>query len=341
MPRRRKCLLSGNRHEVSGGAHGKILLMSPQKTTVDLVIPIFNEEGVVEHTHKRICDMADSLAYDFHFIYVDDGSRDGTVDSLRKIVGDDPRVTLLRLSRNFGHQAALTAGMDASRADVVITLDGDGQHPPEMIPQMLELIAQGYDIVQTQRMDAAQPASFKKWTSGIFYRLINVISGTQILPGTADFRALTRPAVDALKTMPEYHRFLRGMVSWIGYKMVILPYQPEERIGGVSKYSLSKMFRLAMDAIFSFSLAPLYLGLSLGGIFFCLAAVEMAYVLSFWVTGRTSNLAPGWSSLMFVILIVGGTLMALLGFVGVYVGYIFQEVKRRPIYLLKGEKNDE
>jgi len=334
--------LSGNRLRIGPDAHGKILLMISKKITVDLVIPIFNEEGVVEHTHKRICDVVDSLAYDFHFIYVDDGSRDGTVDSLRKIVGDDPRVTLLRLSRNFGHQAALTAGMDASQAEVIVTLDGDGQHPPEMIPQMLGLIAQGYDIVQTQRMDAAQPASFKKWTSSFFYRLINVISGTQVIPGTADFRALTRPAVDALKAMPEYHRFLRGMVSWIGYSTVILPYQPAERISGVSKYSLSKMVRLAMDAIFSFSLMPLYLGLSLGGIFFCLAAAEMAYVLSFWVTGRTSNLAPGWSSLMFVILIVGGTLMVLLGFIGVYVGYIFQEVKHRPVYLLKGEKkNDE
>jgi dolichol-phosphate mannosyltransferase len=315
--------------------------MSSKKITVDLVIPIFNEEGVVEHTHKRIRDVIDSLTYNFHIIYVDDGSRDGTVDTLRKIADDDPRVTLLQLSRNFGHQAALTAGMDASRGDVVFTLDGDGQHPPEMIPQMLGLIAQGYDIVQTQRMDAAQPASFKKWTSGLFYRLINLISGTQVVPGTADFRALTRPAVDALKAMPEYHRFLRGMVSWIGYSMVILPYQPAERISGVSKYSLSKMIRLAMDAIFSFSLTPLYLGLSLGGIFFCLAAIEVVYVLSFWITGRTSNLAPGWSSLMFMILIVGGILMALVGFIGVYVGYIFQEVKHRPIYLLKGDKHDE
>jgi dolichol-phosphate mannosyltransferase len=315
--------------------------MSSKKIAVDLVIPVFNEEGVVEYTHKRICNVVDSLPQTIHFIYVDDGSRDGTADSLRKIADSDPRVTLLRLSRNFGHQAALTAGMDAARADVVITLDGDGQHPPEMIPQMLGLIAQGYDIVQTQRMDSAQPASFKKWTSGFFYRLINVISGTQIVPGTADFRALTRQAVEALKAMPEYHRFLRGMVSWIGFSTVILPYQPAERISGVSKYSLSKMIRLAMDAVFSFSLAPLYLGLSLGGVLFCLAVSEMAYVLSFWVTGRTSNLAPGWSSLMFVILIVGAMLMALLGFIGVYVGYIFQEVKRRPLYLLKGEKNDE
>lgn len=314
--------------------------MSTKKSTVDLVIPIFNEEGVVEQTHKRICDVIDTLGYDFHFIYVDDGSRDGTAVSIQKIAEADARVTLLRLSRNFGHQAALTAGMDAATAEVVITLDGDGQHPPEMIPQMLSLVAQGYDIVQTQRMDEAQPASFKKWTSGFFYRLINVISGTQVLPGAADFRALSRPAVDALKAMPEYHRFLRGMVSWIGYATVILPYQPADRISGVSKYSLSKMVRLAMDAVFSFSLMPLYLGLSLGGLLFFLAAAEMVYVLSFWVTGRTSSLEPGWSSLMFVILIVGGILMTLLGFIGVYVGYIFQEVKHRPIYLLKGEKHD-
>ena len=322
-------------------AGGKILLMTFKKITVDLVIPIFNEEGVVEHTHKRICGVVDSLEYDIHYIYVDDGSSDGTAETIRKIAGDDPRVTLLSLSRNFGHQAALTAGLDASKSEVVITLDGDGQHPPEMIPQMLGLIAQGYDIVQTQRMDAARPASFKKWTSGFFYRFINSISGTQVLQGAADFRALTRSAVNALKAMPEYHRFLRGMVSWIGYSMVILPYQPEERISGVSKYSLSKMVRLAMDAIFSFSLMPLYLGLSLGGVLFCLAAAEMIYVLSFWVTGRTSTLAPGWSSLMFVILIVGGIIMALLGFIGVYVGYIFQEVKHRPVYLIKRGKDDE
>ena len=315
--------------------------MRKDRLRVDIVVPVYNEAGVIDQTHARICKIVDNLPHDFKLIYVDDGSSDGTVDTLRKIADNDPRISLLELSRNFGHQAALSAGMDASLGEVVITMDGDGQHPPEMIPQMLDLIAQGYDVVQTQRMDEAQPASFKKWTSVFFYRLINSISGTRVLPGTADFRALTRQAVDALKQMPEYHRFLRGMVSWIGYKTIILPYQPEERISGVSKYSLSKMVRLAMDAIFSFSLVPLYIGLSFGALLFCLAALEMVYVLSFWVTGRTSSLAPGWSSLMFVILIVGGMLMALLGFIGVYVGYIFQEVKRRPIYLIKGEKPNE
>jgi glycosyltransferase involved in cell wall biosynthesis len=316
--------------------------MSPKrkKQSVDLVIPVFNEAGVVEQTHAHIRAVIDNLPYAFAFYYVDDGSDDGTPDSLKSL--GDARVQVLELSRNFGHQAALTAGMDATTGDIVITMDGDGQHPPEMIAEMIRLVEQGYDVVQTQRVDEAQPASFKKWTSGLFYRLINSISGTRILPGTADFRAMSRQAVDALKAMPEYHRFLRGMVSWIGFSIVILPYQPAKRISGISKYSFSKMFRLAMDAIFSFSLMPLYIGLSMGGLLLFLALLEMIYVLSFWVTGRTSNLAPGWSSLMFVILIVGGILMVLLGFIGVYVGYIFQEVKRRPVYLVKkGNKTDD
>jgi polyisoprenyl-phosphate glycosyltransferase len=310
-----------------------------EKLHVDLVIPVYNEAGVVEQTHARICAAIQNLPYAFTFYYVDDGSTDGTLASLEALVG--AHVKILALSRNFGHQAALTAGMDATQGDVVITMDGDGQHPPEMIPQLIELVRQGYDVVQTQRVDEAEPASFKKWTSGLFYRLINAISGTRVLPGTADFRALSRQAVDALKAMPEFHRFLRGMVSWIGFSVILLPYKPAERISGTSKYSFSKMFRLAMDAIFSFSLMPLYIGLSMGGLLLCLALAEMVYVLSFWVTGSTSNLAPGWSSLMFVILIVGGILMVLLGFIGVYVGYIFQEVKRRPVYLIKkGEKDN-
>ena len=315
--------------------------MSPnrKKQSVDLVIPVYNEMGVVERTHAHICTVIESLPYEFTFIYVDDGSDDGTPDALRSL--GDVRVHVIELSRNFGHQAALTAGMDATQGDIVITMDGDGQHPPEMIPEMINLVNQGYDVVQTQRVDEAQPASFKKWTSSLFYRLINSISGTHVLPGTADFRALSRQAVDALKAMPEYHRFLRGMVSWIGFSTVILPYEPAKRISGISKYSFGKMFRLAMDAIFSFSLVPLYIGLSMGGLLLFLALLEMVYVLSFWVTGRTSNLAPGWSSLMFVILIVGGMLMVLLGFIGVYVGYIFQEVKRRPVYLVKkGDQKD-
>ena len=312
--------------------------MKKKNLHVAIVLPIYNEQGVVGQVHARLRSVVDKLPHRFDFYYVDDGSSDDTSGELAALAKKDRRIHVLELSRNFGHQAALTAGLDHAESDVVISMDGDGQHPPELIPQMLDLIRQGYDIVQTQRMDEAQPASFKKWTSGLFYRLLNAISGTRILPGAADFRALSRPAVESLKAMPEYHRFLRGMVAWIGFRMIVLPYQPAERISGESKYSFSKMLNLAVNAIFSFSLVPLYIGLSVGGIFLCLAVLEMIYVLSFWVTGNTSRLEPGWSSLMFVLLIIGGVIMILLGFIGVYVGFIFQEAKRRPIYLLKGEK---
>ncbi len=302
---------------------------------IDIVIPVYNEAGVVEKGHERLVAVIDKLPQRFTIYYVNDGSTDATPDSLAALAAGDTRVRIIDLSRNFGHQAALTAGIDASTGAAVITMDCDGQHPPEVIPQMLDLVAQGYDIVQGQRADDAQVDGFKKLTSEAFYQLLNAISGTRVAPGAADFRAMSRQAVDALKSMPEYHRFLRGMISWMGYRSAILLYHESQRIAGESKYSMRKMLRLAMDAVFSFSLAPLYVGLSLGGLLLCLAAAEMIYVLSFWITGRTSGLAPGWSSLMFVILIIGGMLMILLGFVGVYVGYIFQEVKRRPVYLVR------
>jgi polyisoprenyl-phosphate glycosyltransferase len=316
--------------------------MSPRKKmTVDLVIPVFNEAGVVGQMHARIQNVLDGLSPAFTFIYVDDGSSDATAEELSSLAKTDKRVRVLTLSRNFGHQAALSAGLDASRGEVVITLDADGQHPPEMIPQMLDLIAQEYDIVQTQRMEVARPASFKKYTSGLFYRLINFVSGTHIVPGAADFRAMNRKAVDGLKSMPEYHRFLRGMITWMGFSAVILPYDEPARMAGRSKYSLGKMVRLASDAVFSFSLMPLYIGLSVGALFMILAVTQMIYVATLWLTGQTDKIVPGWSSLMAVLLIASGIVMILLGFIGVYVGYIFQEVKRRPVYIIKDEEGGE
>lgn len=311
--------------------------MSESRLTVAIVVPVYNEAGIIAQVHRQIQGATQALDYDFHFYYINDGSTDGTDRALAEIAASDPCVTVIELSRNFGHQSALTAGLVRAEGDVVISLDGDGQHPPELIGEMLALVAQGYDVVQTLRMDNESISPFKKWSASAFYRLLNAISGTRIEPGAADFRALTRPAVEALKSMPEYHRFLRGMVAWIGFRTIILPYTPPPRLGGKSKYSLKKMLSLAADAIFSFSLVPLYIGLSLGGLMLFLAFLEMLYVISFWVRGDIASLAPGWSSLMFVILIVGGFIMILLGFVGMYVGYIFQEVKRRPPYIIRAE----
>lgn len=318
--------------------------MSPRKKSklqIDLVIPVYNEVEAVAQTYADIRRVVDSLPHEFRFIYVDDGSNDGTADTLRGILENDQRVTVLTLSRNFGHQSALTAGMDASRGDMMVSLDGDGQHPPAMIPKMIELIQHGYDIVQGQRMEEARAVSFKKITSNFFYWLINRISGTRVLQGAADFRALSREALNGARSMREYHRFLRGMISWMGYDSVILPYREPERVAGKSKYSLGKMARLASDAIFSFSLAPLYVGLSAGLLFFILACGQLTWVLYLWTTGNTESLEPGWSSLMGILLIASGIVMILLGFIGVYVGYIFQEVKRRPIYLVKGKTPDD
>lgn len=302
---------------------------------VDLVIPVYNEEEAIAAFHRRLRAVIDPLPYSFTVLYVNDGSKDATAERLAEIAADDRRVTVIELSRNFGHQAALTAGLDHSRGDYVISLDGDGEHPPEMIPQMMQLALNGYEVVLTQRVESQQAGWFKRWTSDAFYRWLNRLSNTRILPGSGDFRLLSRKAADALSQMREYQRFLRGMVAWMGFQTVILPYTPAQRLAGHSKYSLRKMLKLAADALFSFSLAPLFIGISLGGVFLLLALIEVIYVLSFWVTNRQDTLAPGWSSLMFVLLVVGGVLMITLGIIGVYVGFIFQEVKRRPIYFVR------
>ena len=298
-------------------------------------MPVYNEEEVLLTFHQQLCETLQTLPYSFLIYYVNDGSTDQTARILQQLTCEDGRVTAIELSRNFGHQAALTAGLDCAQGGYVISMDGDGQHPPALIPAMLGLAESGYDLVLTQREDELTGSFFKRQTASAFYRLINRIGDTQILPGGADFRLMSRSVVEGFKQMREYHRFLRGMVSWMGFRTVILPYTPPARLGGSSKYTLKKMLRLASNAVFSFSLVPLYIGISLGVLMLVLALAEMFYVLSFWITGNLQNLAPGWSSLMFVLLVIGGILMILLGFIGIYVGFIFQEVKRRPIYIVR------
>ena len=306
------------------------------RLAIDIVVPLYNEEAVVAEFHRRLIEVVAPLrqAHDVRVYYVNDGSVDHTGVELAKLAADDSGVTVLELSRNFGHQAALTAGLDRAEGDVVVTLDGDGQHPPELIADMVALYRAGYDVVLTQREAADQPR-LKRWTSTAFYRVLSAIGDTRITAGSADFRLLSRPVLAALREMREYHRFLRGMVAWTGYRTVVLPYTERARIGGRPKYSLRGMARLAADATFSFSLVPLRIALVVGVCFLALAAAEVVYVLSFWLRGRQHLLVPGWSSLMFMMLIVGAALMIAIGLVGIYVGYIFQEVKRRPIYLVR------
>jgi glycosyltransferase involved in cell wall biosynthesis len=306
-----------------------------KKASVDLVIPIFNEEAVIGVFHERLSKALKSLPYQFKVIYVNDGSTDRTQSRLQEIAKKDKRVEVIEFSRNFGHQAALTAGLDHAESDFVISLDGDGQHPPELIGQMLEMAEDGAEVVLTRRLDQENLSVFKRMTSGLFYKMVNRIGDTYILPGGADFRLLAHAVVVSLRQMPEYHRFLRGMVAWTGFKTAILEFAPAERMAGESKYTTRKMMNLAVNAIFSFSLVPLYISISIGILFFILALVEAIYVLSFWFSGRQSTLEPGWSSLMFMLLIIGGCVLTSLGIIGLYIGYIFQEVKHRPVYLIR------
>jgi dolichol-phosphate mannosyltransferase len=308
-----------------------------KKAGVDLVIPIFNEEAVIGVFHERLSKALKSLPYQFKVIYVNDGSTDRTQSRLQEIAKKDKRVEVIEFSRNFGHQAALTAGLDRAESDFVISLDGDGQHPPELIGQMLEMAEDGAEVVLTRRLDQENLSAFKRMTSGLFYKMVNRIGDTYILPGGADFRLLAHEVVVSLRQMPEYHRFLRGMVAWTGYRTAILEFAPAERMAGESKYTTRKMMNLAVNAIFSFSLVPLYISISIGILFFILALVEAIYVLSFWFSGRQSTLEPGWSSLMFMLLIIGGCVLTSLGIIGLYIGYIFQEVKHRPIYIIRSD----
>jgi polyisoprenyl-phosphate glycosyltransferase len=303
---------------------------------IGLIIPVYNEAEIVSEFHTQLTAVLNELPNRSHIYYIDDGSRDETLSIIKNIAGDDPRVHYLSLSRNFGHQAALSCGIDHAKGDVLITMDGDGQNPPELIPEMLNLFEAGYDIITAQRKPQnSVTAGFKRFSSWAFYWLINKIGNLNITPHAADFRLLSRQVAEAIKDMPEYHKFLRGMISWAGFKSVVLPFQPKPRLGGESKYTLKKMFNLAGDAIFSFSLVPLKIGLGIGGLFYLLALIEAIYVLSLWFAGKSAQLEPGWSSLMFMLLIVGGTLTTVVSFIGIYVGYIFQEVKKRPIYLVK------
>lgn len=303
--------------------------------TVEIIVPVFNEDAGITVFHQQLNKVIAGLPFTFRLTYVNDGSSDQTQAQLETLVETDARMRVIELSRNFGHQAAITAGLDQADADAVITLDGDGEHPPEMIAEMLSLAQSGYEVVIAQRLEDQQASWFKRWSSNAFYRLINRIGNTHIQPGVGDFRLLRRNALESLRNLHEYHRFLRGMVAWMGYRTVILPYTPAKRIAGASKFSLKKMLNLAVNAIFSFSLVPLYIAISLGGFFLLLALAEAIYVLRFWFLGQQSGLAQGWSSLMFVLLIVGGTIMVTLGIIGIYLGYIFQEVKGRPVYLIR------
>ena len=305
---------------------------------LDIVIPVFNEDGGLSAFHASLLEVLLDLPYACRVIYVDDGSTDRTAQVIAALPTGGLGLECVQLSRNFGHQAALTAGLDRAEAEAVITMDGDGEHPPTAIPEMLALHGAGCDIVLAVRRTSGEASAFKRLTRGLFYRALSLLSDTEVIPGAADFRLLSARAVRALRSMGDYRRCLRGIVAWIGFNTAILHYDTGTRIAGSSKYSLRKMARLGMEALFSFSLVPVYLGLLAGVLFLLMACAEAAWVASAWLTRGGEGLVPGWSSLMFVLLVMGGVLVLTISTVGVYVGLIYQQVKQRPVYVIRDEK---
>ena len=300
---------------------------------LSIVIPCYNEEEVIKTTHARLNCVLEKITADFELIYVDDGSRDRTAQLLCQLQKSDSRVRVILLSRNFGHQMATTAGIEYSIGDAVVLIDADLQDPPELIQDMVEKWSQGYDVVYGVRSERIGESAFKLWTAKAFYRLMNYLSDVTIPLDTGDFRLMDRRVVKALSAMPERDRFLRGMVSWVGFRQIPLPYQRDKRLAGVSKYPFWKMVRFASDGILSFSLVPLRLAIWFG--FCALALAFLGIIYALVVRLFTSNWQPGWALLFIGILSMGGVQLIFLGVIGEYVGRIYREEKRRPLYIVR------
>jgi polyisoprenyl-phosphate glycosyltransferase len=307
----------------------------PDKPHICIIAPCFNEQAVITIFYERLTSVLSAIPeISYELIFVDDGSSDGTLAILNRLSTTDDRLNVLSLSRNFGHQIALTAGIDHANADAIVLMDSDLQHPPELLPAMIKRWqTDNADIVSAVRQYTLGVSFLKNLTSSLFYAILNLLSDINVKRGAADFCLLNQRAQLALRSMPERHRFLRGMISWIGYRRIYLPYHAGKRVAGVSKYSRKKMLAFAFDAAFSFSAAPIKLATRLGIGIMIFGCVYFVYVLirAFFF----GDLVQGWGSLMSVVLILGGLNFMLVGLIGGYLGRVYEEVKRRPLYVLK------
>lgn len=302
---------------------------------LSVIVPCFNEEEVIEHTNERLARALGEITPDFEIIYVDDGSKDRTAELLHRIQATAPKVRVIRLSRNFGHQIAVTAGVEYARGEAVVLIDADLQDPPEVIADMVAKWREGYHVVYGQRVDRPGETKFKLWTAKMFYRFINRLSEVPIPLDTGDFRLMDRSVVDALNRMKEKHRLLRAMTSWVGFRQVAVPYSRAERFAGTSKYPLRKMLVLAVDGIVSFSAVPLKIVTTVGLAFSALSVLGILYAIvqrlftDIWV--------PGWTLIFITVLLIGGLQFIFLGVMGEYIGRIYSEAKNRPLFLVMEE----
>jgi len=298
---------------------------------LSVVAPVLNEEGSVRDLHRRLTATLETLG-SFEIVIVDDGSTDGTWELLRSMAAEDARLRLVRLSRNFGHQVAMTAGLDAARGEAIVLMDGDLQDPPEVIPELVARWRDGFEVVYAIRSARPGETRFKLWTARLFYKLIGRMSPVAMPADAGDFRLLARPAADALRRMPEQARFLRGMSSWIGFRQTGVPYERDARHAGETKYPTRKMVRFAVDAITSFSTTPLKL---VGGVGFTLVVFFVGY-LAYTIYRRffTDATVPGWTTVIVLLLLIGGAQLVALGVIGQYIARIYDESKRRPLYVV-------
>jgi glycosyltransferase involved in cell wall biosynthesis len=303
-------------------------------TLLSVVAPLYNEEELVERFVRRAC--AAVADYTFELVLVDDGSSDATPELLDRMAAEDPRVRVIHLSRNFGHQAALTAGLEHAVGDVVAMIDADLQDPPELIPTMVARWEAGADVVYAVRKQREGETAFKLATASFFYRLFDKLAQVDLEPNSGDFRLLDRRALDALLTMTERSRFLRGMTVWVGFTQTAVPYERDARHAGETKYTLRKMLRFSLDAIASFSHVPLQLATYVGLMSAGLAFVAIPVVIGLHFAG---SYLPGFGSLTIAILLLGGIQLIALGVIGEYVGRIYDEVKHRPLYIVREERN--
>lgn len=312
-------------------------MLNPTHNSVKLlsiVIPCYNEQEVITETIKRLKAFAEGVKnLDVEFIFVDDGSRDQTRAILKSFASDDTRIKIVGFARNFGHQIAVTAGVDAARGDAVVLIDADLQDPPEVVHEMIKKWEEGYDVVYGTRTERPGESAFKLATARLFYRVLNKLSSVPIPLDTGDFRLMSRPVVDTLRAMPERDRFIRGMVSWVGFKQTALPYKRAQRFAGETKYPLKKMLTFAFDGILSFSSKPLELSLILG---MGITAVSLLGILGI-VAQRI--FAGGWVSLELIVLVavglLGGLQLLCMGILGQYIGRIYNEIKNRPLYTVQ------
>jgi polyisoprenyl-phosphate glycosyltransferase len=308
--------------------------MTRRLPLLSVVVPCFNEEAVIRETYKRLLAVLHTLpAMAAELVFVDDGSRDATLSLLQEIQAGDERVRVVSFSRNFGHQFAVTAGLEHAVGDAVVLIDADLQDPPEVIRDMVEHWRHGADVAYGVRVEREGETPWKLWTAKAFYRTINRMSDIPIPLDTGDFRLMDRAVVDALLAMPERDRFVRGMVAWVGFRQQPVPYNRAARFAGTTKYPLGKMIRFATDGILSFSLVPLRLASWIGFGSAALAVVGILYAL---ITRLLTNIwVPGWTLLFIALMFIGGVQLVFLGVIGEYLGRVYGEVKRRPLYVVK------